>query len=105
MERLRSIRKEIDEIDEKLVYLISKRTEYAREIAHLKMKLNCPINDEKREMEIKKRIYELCKKYNLDFEMVWDIINTLMEYNKRIQREEINSKNNKKYTKKIKKYF
>ena len=96
MERLRSIRKEIDEIDEKLVYLISKRTEYARGIAHLKMKLNCPINDEKREMEIKKRIYELCKKYNLDFEMVWDIINTLMEYNKRIQREEINSKNNNK---------
>ncbi|GBF36203.1 chorismate mutase [Methanofervidicoccus abyssi] len=95
-ERLRNIRKEIDEIDEKLVYLISKRTEYAREIAHLKMELNYPINDEKREMEIKERIYKLCKKYNLDFEIVWNVMGILMEYSKIVQREEINSKNSKK---------
>ena len=96
MERLKNIRKEIDEIDERIIYLISRRIGYAREIAYLKMKLNYPINDEKREMEIKKRIYKLCRKYNLDFEVVWDIISILMEYNKRIQREEINSKTNKK---------
>ena len=85
--RLSKVRKEIDEIDEKLVYLISKRIEYGKEIAYLKMELNCPIKDEKREKEIKDRICKLCEKYNLDFEVVWSVIKILIDYNKRVQRE------------------
>jgi len=86
-DRLRNVRKKIDEIDEKLVYLISKRIEYGKEIAYLKRELNCPIKDEKRENEIKDRIYKLCEKYNLDFEVVWSVIKILIDYNKRVQRE------------------
>ena len=92
LERLKNIRKEIDEIDEKILYLISKRVGYSREIAHLKMELGYPIEDEKREKEIEERIYRLCDKYNLDFEVVWNVIKILVEYNKRIQREEVNKK-------------
>ena len=86
-ERLREVRKEIDEIDEKIVYLIFKRVEYGREIAHLKMELNCPIEDGKREKEIRDRMYKLCEKYNLDFDVVWSVMKILVEYNKRVQRE------------------
>jgi len=87
--RLREIRKEIDKIDEELVYLIAKRIEYGREIAHLKRVLGYPVEDEKREMEIREKIFNLCKKYNLDFQVVWSIIKILIEYSKRVQREEL----------------
>ena len=87
--RLSNIRKEIDEIDEKLVYLIAKRIEYGKEIAHLKRVLGYPIEDGKREREIRERIFRLCEKYNLDFQVVWSVIKTLIEYSKRIQREEL----------------
>ncbi|HIP83990.1 MAG TPA: hypothetical protein EYH15_00625 [Methanothermococcus okinawensis] len=88
-ERLRKIRQEIDEIDEKLVYLIAKRIECGKEIVHLKKILNYPVEDGKREREIRDRIFKLCEKYNLDVEVVWDIIKTLIEYSKKIQREEL----------------
>ena len=87
--RLREIRKEIDKIDEELLNLIARRIEYGKEIAHLKRMLGYPVEDGKREREIKDRIFKLCKKYNLDFQVVWSIIKTLIEYNKKVQREEL----------------
>lgn len=84
---LKNIRNEINEIDEKIILLIKKRTDLAPKVVDLKLKLNKPIDDNHREEEIKRRIYHLCEKYSLDKDVVWFIINKLIEYNKDIQRE------------------
>ncbi|HIP16909.1 MAG TPA: hypothetical protein EYG76_01200 [Methanothermococcus okinawensis] len=92
IEDLKNIRSKIDEIDEKLISLMAKRTNFATEIALLKVELNMPVNDEKREREIRERICKLCEKYNFDCDLALKIIEMLVEYNKKIQIKEISLK-------------
>jgi chorismate mutase len=88
-ERLSAIRNRINEIDEQMIILMAERAQFAGDIARLKMELNMPINDEKREQEIQKKIVELCKKHNFDSDLALKILNILIEYNKEMQMKEL----------------
>ncbi len=88
-EKLNAIRTRINEIDEQLIILMAERCQFAEEIARLKMELDMPINDKKRESEIQKKIIELCNKYNFDKDLALKVLNTLIEYNKEMQIKEL----------------
>ena len=82
---LNAIRNRINEIDEQLIALMAERTQFAGEIPRLKMALDMPINDEKREREIQEKTRKLCEKYNFNPDLALKILNLLIDYNKEIQ--------------------
>ena len=86
---LNAIRNRINEIDEQLIALMAERTQFAGEIARLKMALDMPINDEKREREIQEKTRKLCEKYNFNPDLALKILNILIDYNKEIQKKEL----------------
>ena len=86
---LNAIRNRINEIDEQLIALMAERTQFAGEIARLKMALDMPINDEKREREIQEKTRKLCEKYNFNPDLALKILNLLIDYNKEIQMKEL----------------
>lgn len=88
-EKLDAIRNRINEIDEQLIMLMAERCRFAGDIARLKMELNMPINDEKREQEIQKKIIELCNKHNFNSDLALNVLNILIEYNKEMQMKEL----------------
>jgi chorismate mutase len=57
-EKLREIRRKIDEIDDKLLQLLAERVKLIAEIASIKKKLGKEIRDEEREREILRKTKE-----------------------------------------------
>ena len=80
-------RKDIDEIDNNLFDLISKRTSFARNIALSKKYLGMPIYDKEREDAIHEKIRRLSKENNLDVDIVDQIVNMLTILSKNEQKE------------------
>lgn len=78
-------RNRIDEIDNQLFKLISQRTSYAKNIALSKDYLGMPIYDEGREKEIHEKIDGLCEEFDLDVEIIDQIIDMLTILNKNEQ--------------------
>jgi chorismate mutase len=52
MENINQLRKKIDEVDEQILHLLSKRTEICRSIGLLKKKQRIPIKDIPRENDV-----------------------------------------------------
>lgn len=65
-EKIKEIRKKIDEIDRGLLQLLSERVKLAREIAGIKKRLGREIKDEEREKEILRKAREEGTKLGLD---------------------------------------
>jgi chorismate mutase len=65
-EKLREIRRKIDEIDDKLLQLLAERVKLIAEIASIKKKLGKEIRDEEREREILRKTKEKATKLGLD---------------------------------------
>lgn len=63
---LRDARRLINDIDERLVFLLAKRFKVARSIGILKKELGQPISNPKREKEILERIHKEAAKNNID---------------------------------------
>jgi chorismate mutase len=55
MERLRDLRREIDEIDAELIRLLDRRVELARRIGRIKKEMGVEVHDHKREKEVLER--------------------------------------------------
>ncbi|WP_048056129.1 chorismate mutase [Pyrococcus sp. ST04] len=55
MTKLKSLRREIDEIDRQIIALLEKRLDIARQIGEIKKNLGLPIEDKEREVEILSR--------------------------------------------------
>ena len=51
-ERMKELRREIEEIDREIIFLLQKRMRISFEIANIKAQLEIPVRDEKREEEI-----------------------------------------------------
>ena len=64
------LRKEIDEIDNDIVELLSKRKNAVKKIASIKKKLDKPIVDNHREQQIIDRLKKIAKKKNLDEDLI-----------------------------------
>ena len=85
-EKLEEIRKRIDEIDEDIADLLSKRMYYANESKAEKLRMNRQITDEQRQNEVIEKWCERARKnrgsseYNLSEEMMRKIAELIIEY-------------------------
>ena len=84
---LNKSRKYIDEIDNELFDLISKRTSLAKDIALSKQYLGMPIYDRNREDAIHKKVERISKEKGLDVDIINQIVNMLTILSKNEQKE------------------
>lgn len=81
---MQDLRKEIDEVDKKILELITRRFEIIREIALYKKKHHLPIEDKEREEEVYKKYKEFSDRIPKEFlEEFWD---TMMYYSKNFKK-------------------
>jgi isochorismate pyruvate lyase len=81
------IRQQIDLIDQELVQLFSKRTEYVREIVKYKDKNPDAIISNDRKMQVIKQRAEWAEKFGLDKDVYEQIFRKLVEHNISIEME------------------
>lgn len=72
-----NLRKSIDNLDEEILNLLSKRKDLVREVARLKENLDLPIFDKKREEEILKNISNKAKLLGLDINSVSNVFGAI----------------------------
>jgi chorismate mutase len=80
-------RKKIDEIDNKILNLLSKRLYNVQKIGELKQQLGIPLGDNAREKEILERLYHMTGD-SLSSSQIDLIFNTIFEVAKEIQQGE-----------------
>ena len=83
---LEETRKEIDNIDDEIISLLSKRQYLIKKIAEIKKELNKSVLDEKREEEIIEKLKIKAKEKGLDANFVVSLYNIILE-NSRNQQE------------------
>ncbi len=85
-ERLEEIRKRIDEIDDAIADLLSKRMYYANETKNEKLRMKMPIVDEQRQSDVIEKWCERASKkrgsseYDLSEELMEKIAKIIIEY-------------------------
>jgi chorismate mutase len=84
---LQNSRIKIDEMDEKLIDLIEKRTLLARDIVNAKLVLGIEIEDKKREAYIQDKIKEIAKEKKIDEVSLTRIIKILTDMSKEEQKK------------------
>jgi len=77
-EKLKELRRRIDEIDEQLIDLFGERLKLAGEIAELKRKLKVGIRDDKREREIIDRARTLARERGINEDFVESVMRLVM---------------------------
>lgn len=84
---LQESRIKIDEMDEKLINLIEKRTLLARDIVNAKLVLGIEIEDKKREAYIHDKIKQIAREKNIDEISLTSIIKILTDMSKEEQKK------------------
>lgn len=97
---LKTLRAEINKIDEKIIELLSKRRTLSKEIALTKEISKSPIRDQKREEELLRRLIKFGKKYGLDSNFLSRVFYEIIEDSIRLQQNFVQSALNKKSEKK-----
>ncbi|HIH61444.1 MAG TPA: chorismate mutase [Methanobacteriales archaeon] len=87
MQLLKESRKKIDNIDEKILNLISERTSLARKIIKAKMALNMDIWDPEREKQIEQKTRKIARENKIDENKLIKIMRILTELNKMEQEQ------------------
>ncbi len=87
--KLDELRKEIDEIDWRLLDILKKRLNTAQKIAAVKKEMNIPIVDKRREMEVIKSRQEKGVQMGIDKTFIRNIWKLLMTESKKSQHEAI----------------
>ena len=82
-EELTEWRKEIDEVNSKIMNLLAKRKEIVKKVGEYKKKRNIPICDTKREQDIYKRLEELAEDKGLDKEFVKNLFELIIKQAKK----------------------
>ena len=82
--RILQLRKEIDNLDEKIIQLLKKRMHISKEVGKLKEKLDIPIEDKIREREIIERLISQAGK-NLSEEQLIRIFAAVFSSSKQVQ--------------------
>ena len=84
---LKSLRKKIDEIDDELVEIISKRLSIMPEIAEVKRRQNVGIDQQAREKEVIENIRKKARENCLDPDFMEKIMTEIINESKKIQRK------------------
>ncbi len=87
--KLDDLRRQIDEIDEELVGIISKRLSIMPEVAEIKRRGNVGIDQEGREREVIENIRRKAEEKNLDPDFVEKIMVEIIGESKRIQQRNL----------------
>lgn len=87
LEKIKSLRDQIDEVDKKIVELLNERTRLVREIIRLKRENEMPLYDPRREEEIFMNIRS-ANKGDLYTEALIDIYETILKWMKSLADEE-----------------
>lgn len=82
---IEKLRKEIEQIDEEIVRLLSRRFQIVRELARLKHKLGLPVYDPAREEDVRKRWLASAEQHNVPREIARSIVDTILSYSKILQ--------------------
>ena len=83
------LRKAIDELDEEILNLISKRKDLVKEVGKIKENFDLPIFDKKREGEILKAISAKAKELGLDVTSVSNVFNLIFQGSRTEQQKQM----------------
>jgi chorismate mutase len=76
---IKSVRKEIDSIDDEIISLLSKRKGMSQKIAEIKKQSDKPILDQSREQQVMKRLKKLSKEKGLDENFIISLYNIILK--------------------------
>ncbi|MDI6602892.1 MAG: chorismate mutase [Patescibacteria group bacterium] len=77
---LQKLRREIDQIDKKLLKFLAERFKIVQKIGEYKAKYNLPVTDKKREAEILKTRRLLAKKFKVDPNLISQIFKIIFKF-------------------------
>tara|TARA_B100000945_G_scaffold274681_1_gene238214 strand:+ start:17 stop:277 length:261 start_codon:yes stop_codon:yes gene_type:complete len=83
--RILELREQIDKLDEKIIGLLKKRMEISKKVGFIKEQLAIPVEDQKRELEIIRRLTQYAGQ-NLSEEQLIKIFTAVFKSSKQIQR-------------------
>ncbi len=86
---LENLRKKMDEINDEIVALFSKRLEIAKEIAKVKKENKLPLYDPEREEKQRAILRQLAQKHGLSAAVVEEIFQLFVEYSKLMMKMEM----------------
>ncbi len=84
---LQESREKIDIIDTEIITLISKRTDLAKKIIDAKIILGMEIQDKKREEHIHEKTRKIAREFQIDEDMLSQIMKILTDINKKKQEQ------------------
>ncbi len=85
---LKELRKQIREIDDKLLDLVAHRMQLSRQVGQIKQRQNLPIKDYQVERDVLARIHEKARELGLFEELAQDLARTLIKYSCLLQEKE-----------------
>lgn len=89
-DKIKKIRRHIDRIDTVLITALAERMSLMPDVGEYKKNNNVPVFDEKREVEIMKKLKEISKEQGLEEGFVEEIFLSVFNESKRIQQDIIN---------------
>jgi len=96
LEDIKALRSEVARLTLEIIRLSGERLAIARKIGEIKAERNMPIEDPSVESELKDKVINLSREYGLDINFALKLLNLLIEESKRVQRDVIESRSNKK---------
>ncbi len=84
---MQDLRQQIDRLDQKIVKLLAERMELVKQIAELKKQNKLPVQDEKREQELRDNLKILAARHGLDPEFINHLYSHVFIESRRIQSE------------------
>ncbi len=85
MNKLKLLRKNIDEIDAKIVSLLLKREKEVKKIAVYKKRNNLAVVDKQREKEILNKVIKKIKGKSLE-KLIKELFKTIFKYSRKLQK-------------------
>ncbi|SRR5579875_364698 len=85
MQSIEEIRKEIEELDDMILKLVSKRLMLAKEIGQLKSNLGFKLRDHERELVLKRKWIENASKLGISNELAQELFELVIRYSLRVQ--------------------
>lgn len=85
---INEIRQKIEEIDEKIIQLLSARLELIPDLVSIKKSRGIPIFQPEREVELFEKLDQLAQEYGLDPEFIHDVFARIITEMKDLQRIE-----------------
>ncbi|MBU1017546.1 chorismate mutase [Patescibacteria group bacterium] len=82
---MENIRQQIDHIDQKIIKLLAERMDLVKQIAELKKQNQLPVQDEKREKELRDNLKILAARHGLDPEFINHLYSHVFIESRRIQ--------------------